>query len=127
MRNLRQRLETRTRGVSDGVKDNEHLLTSKEIHWGFRAKHKKYLIDPTSTPRQIWDFVIIILVFYVAITVPYELGFKPTISDGYKALSISIDALFGVDMILQFLTTFKHPETHFFVNDYKMVATRYLQ
>ena len=107
--------------------DEEEGQARQEIYWGVKTEKLKYLIDPMSRPKRIWNICMILLVFYVALTLPFEAGFKIDFVGWYRGVSYAVDALFAIDLCLSFLTTYQDPETHFFVNDYNRVASHYLR
>lgn len=127
MSKLIQRLTSNNSNKIQHFDIEQHSLTLKEINWGFKAERKKYLIDPTAKIKQIWNYFIIFLVFYVSIILPFELGFGIPQKRWYIIIGYSIDILFTIDMFLNFVVTYQDPETHFFVNNYKKVFLKYLK
>ncbi|XP_072431830.1 voltage-gated delayed rectifier potassium channel KCNH8 [Chiloscyllium punctatum] len=75
------------------------------------AKKSKFILLHYSTFKALWDWLILLATFYVAVTVPYNVCFigidenlpsarSTTVSD------ISVEILFIIDIILNFRTTY---------------------
>ncbi len=64
------------------------------------------MIDPHSTFRARWDFLQAILIMYVAVYVPYRIGFQDTVPlwSFVFFLDLAIDVYFIADMALNFWT-----------------------
>ena len=124
-----KRLRRKSNSIHPGEAKNgeQDILTKTEIYWGFKVEKQKWLIDPMSRPKRLWDISMILFVFYLALTLPYELGFKMERIEWYIGISWFIDAFFLIDLGLSFLTTYQDPDTHFYVNDYRQVAQHYLR
>ena len=78
----------------------------------------QYRLETPKTPPQIilhyctfkttWDWIILILTFYTAILVPYNVSLKNKTMDDVPLLVIDsvVDVVFFLDIILNFHTTF---------------------
>ena len=69
---------------------------------------KRYLIRHTSQFRQKFDFLIIVCVIFNCFTIPIEIAFDPGFMQNvfFFLTNRLIDALFFLDMIVCFRTTF---------------------
>ena len=66
----------------------------------------KCLIMEDNKYKQYWDLYIVCLIMYVALIVPYRLGFDLEDTNRWKIWSYVVDASFGVDIILTFFTSY---------------------
>ena len=59
-----------------------------------------------------WDFLLIAMLLYVAITVPLRIGFEWTSAPGssYWWIDVFVDLLFIFDVLLNFLTAYRDDE-----------------
>ena len=78
--------------------------------------------------KTVWDWVILILTFYTAITVPYNASFKNKTMDQVPLLVIDsiVDVVFFVDIILNFHTTFVGGNGEV-ISDSKIIRMNYLK
>lgn len=71
--------------------------------------------DPESTPKQIWDLIVMVFLLYTTFSVPYLLSFgeRPVEVDGvqvqaewtaYDTFDLMLDCLFCTDVIINFCT-----------------------
>ena len=69
------------------------------------------LIMPSSSFKIFWNIVIIILLIYTASWMPYQICFVDQTSTGsLLVLEYSIDCLFFLDIVFNFLTAFENPD-----------------
>jgi CRP-like cAMP-binding protein len=66
------------------------------------------VLRPDSPFRMTWDFIIMFLLFYIALVLPYNLGFQRNKSKAAEAVDLIIDMFFVVDVILNFRTAYYH-------------------
>jgi len=79
-----------------------------------------------SPAKAAWDWLILLLVIYVAVSTPYVAAFK-TIqhSDPLVFLDLAVDVMFMADVIINFRTSFvQHGEV---IVDAKLIASNYLR
>lgn len=72
------------------------------MHW--------FIIRHNATFRIYWDFVIILMACWNSFTLPIEIAFEPAFfrSDSTKIFNFMIDSCFGIDIIVNFLTTYQN-------------------
>ncbi|XP_077481907.1 voltage-gated delayed rectifier potassium channel KCNH4-like isoform X2 [Stigmatopora argus] len=76
------------------------------------AVHKsRFLLLHYSVSKALWDWLILLATFYVAVTVPYNVSFTPyddTVTAARSTIvsDIAVEMLFLTDIILNFRTTF---------------------
>ncbi|XP_013414999.1 potassium voltage-gated channel subfamily H member 1 [Lingula anatina] len=78
--------------------------------------------------KATWDWIILILTFYTAVMVPYNVAFRSKTMDGVGLLVVDsiVDVVFFVDIILNFHTTFVGPGGEI-VSDPKIIRMNYLK
>lgn len=78
--------------------------------------------------KTIWDWVILILTFYTAVTVPYNSAFRNKTMDQVPLLVIDsiVDVVFFIDIILNFHTTFVGASGEV-ISDPKIIRMNYLK
>ena len=64
-----------------------------------------YIIHPIKSRfRRDWDLLLCVLIVYNALAVPYRIAFSTVEADWVRALDYAVDALFMVDIPLNFIT-----------------------
>lgn len=92
-------------------------------------KTPPHIILHYSTFKAIWDWVILLLTFYTAVAVPFNVAFTERESDDYITMVVIdgiVDIVFFVDVILNFHTTFVGPGGEV-VSDPKIIRMNYLK
>lgn len=69
---------------------------------------KKWIVMMNEPWRVKWDLFVIVLAIWNSISVPFDLAFKPLILQhpALQAINWVIDALFVVDIVINFRTSF---------------------
>ncbi|XP_068505571.1 DNA mismatch repair protein Msh2 isoform X4 [Syngnathus scovelli] len=75
------------------------------------VQRSRFLLLHYSVSKALWDWLILLATFYVAVTVPYNVSFMPYHDNVTAARStivsdIAVEMLFITDIILNFRTTF---------------------
>uniref|UniRef100_A0A8C6SFV0 Potassium voltage-gated channel subfamily H member 5 n=1 Tax=Neogobius melanostomus TaxID=47308 RepID=A0A8C6SFV0_9GOBI len=90
-------------------------------------KTPPHIILHYCTFKTTWDWVILILTFYTAIMVPYNVSFKTKQNNiVWLVLDSVVDIIFLVDIVLNFHTTFVGPAGEV-VSDAKLIRMNYLK
>ncbi|KAM3860954.1 voltage-gated delayed rectifier potassium channel KCNH5-like [Diretmus argenteus] len=77
--------------------------------------------------KTTWDWVILILTFYTAIMVPYNVSFKTKQNNlAWLVLDSVVDVIFLIDIVLNFHTTFVGPAGEV-ISDAKLIQMNYLK
>ncbi|CAC5372076.1 KCNH5 [Mytilus coruscus] len=78
--------------------------------------------------KTIWDWMILLLTFYTAVTVPYNAAYRNKTMDQVPLLVVDsiVDVVFFVDIILNFHTTFVGPSGEV-ISDPKIIRMNYLR
>lgn len=62
------------------------------------------LIYPSNVMKQCWDVVVVFLLLYTAIFVPFKVCFTDESTDGEFIFDLGVDFCFFVDIVLTFFT-----------------------
>ncbi|KAK7907837.1 hypothetical protein WMY93_016449 [Mugilogobius chulae] len=90
-------------------------------------KTPPHIILHYCTFKTTWDWVILILTFYTAIMVPYNVSFKTKQNNiVWLVLDSVVDVIFLVDIVLNFHTTFVGPAGEV-ISDAKLIRMNYLK
>jgi len=65
-----------------------------------------FVLHPTTKLRRYWDFLQIFLLLYIAISVPYRIGFSEPSYGAWYMIDFFIDMYFYIDMVLNFFTAY---------------------
>jgi len=77
--------------------------------------------------KTTWDWVILILTFYTAIMVPYNVSFKTKQNNvTWLVVDSIVDVIFLVDIVLNFHTTFVGPAGEV-ISDPKLIRMNYVK
>ncbi|OWZ24312.1 hypothetical protein PHMEG_000677 [Phytophthora megakarya] len=85
------------------------------------------LLDPRSNEKLAWDALIMLIVLYSAVMVPFQMGFPEVqLNVGFRAVSIFSDVLFFLDVVHNFFVGFYQDDDENMVRDRRVIARRYL-
>ena len=85
---------------------------------------QKCLIMPDSKFKMFWNILVILLLLYTAIFVPFKIAFIETDGPVMKVFEALIDILFGVDIIVNFISVTENTKTGHYVFDHKQLAKK---
>ncbi|XP_044024612.1 potassium voltage-gated channel subfamily H member 5-like isoform X2 [Siniperca chuatsi] len=90
-------------------------------------KTPPHIILHYCTFKTTWDWVILILTFYTAIMVPYNVSFKTKQNNlAWLVLDSIVDVIFLIDIVLNFHTTFVGPAGEV-ISDAKLIRMNYMK
>uniref|UniRef100_A0A8C5DHI3 Potassium voltage-gated channel subfamily H member 5-like n=1 Tax=Gouania willdenowi TaxID=441366 RepID=A0A8C5DHI3_GOUWI len=90
-------------------------------------KTPPHIILHYCTFKTTWDWVILILTFYTAIMVPYNVSFKTRQNNlAWLVVDSVVDVIFLIDIVLNFHTTFVGPAGEV-ISDAKLIRMNYLK
>lgn len=91
-------------------------------------KTPPHIILHYSAFKTVWDWVILLLTFYTAVMVPFNVAFKSKSIESLGVLIVDsiVDVVFFVDIILNFHTTFVGPGGEV-VSDPKIIRQNYIK
>ncbi|KAK1791250.1 hypothetical protein P4O66_013266, partial [Electrophorus voltai] len=108
----------------------EVLQLSSDILPQYKQEAPKtppHIILHYCTFKTTWDWVILILTFYTAIMVPYNVSFKTKQNNVvWLVVDSVVDVIFLVDIVLNFHTTFVGPGGEV-ISDPKLIRMNYLK
>lgn len=92
-------------------------------------KNYTFMISQNDPNKTRWELFVIVLALYNAFSIPFELAFDPPMMRGVNFLVMNsfIDLLFGIDIFIQFRTTFYHPVTGDEIKDFSIIRRNYLK
>ena len=108
------------------------VATATTLHQSRRVARRQWIIDPRqSTHLFIWDIIALCALMFVACVTPYEVGFlEPSTSpsDPLFILNRVIDAVFILDLVLQFLLMVEAPHDGElrWISEPRLIARHYL-
>lgn len=104
--------------------------TSKNISFIVEAPKKPawYIILPESRPRLIWNFIVLLILLYTAIVVPYRCAFVESNedSDFMQNWEIFIDSMYIFDFLLTFLLAFEDHDKKIEIR-LRLIAINYIK
>ncbi|XP_037541075.1 potassium voltage-gated channel subfamily H member 5-like [Nematolebias whitei] len=90
-------------------------------------KTPPHIILHYCTFKTTWDWVILILTFYTAIMVPYNVSFRTKHNNlAWLVVDSVVDVIFLIDIVLNFHTTFVGPAGEV-ISDAKLIRMNYLK
>ncbi|XP_076613046.1 voltage-gated delayed rectifier potassium channel KCNH5-like [Chaetodon auriga] len=90
-------------------------------------KTPPHIILHYCTFKTTWDWIILILTFYTAIMVPYNVSFKTKQNNlAWLVLDSVVDVIFLIDIVLNFHTTFVGPAGEV-ISDARLIRMNYLK
>uniref|UniRef100_A0A3Q1HZ23 Cyclic nucleotide-binding domain-containing protein n=1 Tax=Anabas testudineus TaxID=64144 RepID=A0A3Q1HZ23_ANATE len=90
-------------------------------------KTPPHIILHYCTFKTTWDWIILILTFYTAIMVPYNVSFRAKQNNlAWLVLDSVVDVIFLIDIVLNFHTTFVGPAGEV-ISDAKLIRMNYLK
>ncbi|XP_065059042.1 potassium voltage-gated channel subfamily H member 6-like isoform X2 [Rhopilema esculentum] len=96
------------------------------------------IIPHNSNLKILWDWFVLILVLYTAVQIPYQAAFPSkhnsrrrgmfhSHSSPTSILGYVVDAMFLLDIFINFFTTFPESETEEIITDHRRIAVHYLK
>jgi hypothetical protein len=102
----------------------------QQLHHSFQLEHIvlpfKCIILPTNKAKMVWDIITIVLLVYTATFVPFKLSFLDNSSMAILVIDYIVDALFALDILVNFLTAFFNQNGEL-VTDRCKIASNYLK
>ena len=88
--------------------------------------HHKWIIPEDNKYKQWWDLFIIGWIMYVALFVPYRLGFGLDDVGAWSIINWVMNFSFLIDVILTFFTSYYDSDLQANIFDQRLIAKRYL-
>jgi len=102
--------------------EEEFKPTMKERY----TEERRCILKHNSQFRLRWDLFIMLLAIYNCISIPFNAAFNPDANIFYDLFEISTDLLFGLDIIINFRTSYVHSKTGLEVTRPKLIAKNYV-
>ena len=64
-----------------------------------------------------WDVWVIFILFTVALTLPYQIGFIEKPGTSWQVFNYLVDVTFLIDMVLTFFTAIQNTENNLYICD----------
>lgn len=87
----------------------------------------KCMIFPTDDKKICWDLLIILLLAYIGLVIPFQISFEEDTTHSQFVFSLIMDSVFTVDLILTFFTALENSKTGELITDRAKIAKKYLQ
>lgn len=84
------------------------------------------LISPTSLFKIYWNMLMLVLIIFMAIIIPLRISFEETTPISWVIIDSVFDAIFTVDIVLNFLTAYED-ENGMLIIDKKKIAKNYIK
>jgi len=91
------------------------------------ARVSKWILHPAALSRMTWDAIQVVFLLYIAMVVPYRVGFNEPAQGPLYWLEVLQDLFFIVDIFLNFVTGYVEEDTGTLVMLPKPIATHYLR
>jgi hypothetical protein len=82
----------------------------------------KFVINPNSLWKTIWNVIVLFFILFLAITTPYRIPFEDITTEAWIVTDISIDCLFIVDLIFNFFTAYEDDNGELVIAKSRIVA-----
>lgn len=86
----------------------------------------KYIINPDTRGKAIWDWTMIMLTLYSLVVIPWNAGFDPLGADDMVGFDYFVNAFFLIDVWINFRTATKDYAGRY-VFDTRLIARKYLK
>mmetsp|Transcript_932 Transcript_932/g.3507 ORF Transcript_932/g.3507 Transcript_932/m.3507 type:complete len:884 (+) Transcript_932:248-2899(+) len=87
----------------------------------------KYVLDPTTDFKKGWDIFQACALCFIAVVVPYRVGFKVPATGPIYWVELAIDLYFVFDVFLNFVTGYWDPDLKKTILDHQLIAKHYIK
>lgn len=92
-----------------------------------KGRRKRCLLQPEGWFRQLWDLIVLVILMYTALVVPFRVAFFSEVFwDGWTVCDFVLDGLFLTDVLLTFITVQVHDDGQR-ISDRAVIACSYLK
>ncbi|XP_013585484.1 PREDICTED: potassium channel KAT3 isoform X2 [Brassica oleracea var. oleracea] len=88
---------------------------------------KPFIVLPYDRRYRLWELYLVILVGYSAWASIFELAFEKAADGAFLTIDLVVDFFFAVDIVLTFFVAYLDTSTYLIVDDYNLIARRYLK
>ena len=82
---------------------------------------------PEDKFKAVWNMIIVILLMYTAIFVPFRIAFVQTDSSSIVVFEQIVDIIFGIDILVNFLSATEDTESNTLIYKHKDIAKKYIK
>ncbi len=95
-------------------------------YWVHSLNKMLPIMNPETRRRRCWDLLVLVLVVWTAVVVPFEVGFGKIGWDGGYIMDRVVDAVFWVDISIAFRTAYVDHSANM-IRDGKKIAAHYIR
>lgn len=106
--------------VSRRIEESRAQLHVDKTLW------ERIVIHPQSPGKVNWDLLLMFVILYSAVTVPYRIAFAQEATGGWAVFDLCTDIFFGLDILVNFVTGYMTDTGHV-VRNRKKVPIHYLK
>ncbi|KAL0726469.1 hypothetical protein Bca4012_022562 [Brassica carinata] len=121
----------RRRSSSEDVKNITSVSSSLLPAFGTvvddNPSSKPFIVLPYDRRYRLWELYLVILVGYSAWASLFELAFEKAADGAFPTIDLVVDFFFAVDIVLTFFVAYLDTSTYLIVDDYNLIARRYLK
>jgi len=112
------------------TQSNSVNILSMMNHLARRRQHNAewYIIMPDDTFKTVWDWIMLVLLIWIAIFLPLQFGFPEAFGREHKyvlTIDIVVDIFFGIDMVLTCFMAIEEPDGTYIV-EVREITRRYV-
>ena len=105
----------------------KHGLECEPTNTKWERFQESLIINPSSGRKSIWDLTVIVIVFYSCFTSFFWSSFYPDGFQRYYYLEYIVEVFFGIDMLVNFVTSFTYPDSNIPAMTIKETAYNYVK
>ena len=117
--------------VMESDTDSEDEMNGDKYEDDVDEHRSMFVMHPTTKVRQYWDFLQVFLLLYIAIAVPYRIGFSELSYGWWYAIDFVVDTYFYIDMVFNFFTAYweisETDDDYHYVTNLWQIQKHYLQ
>lgn len=87
----------------------------------------KFIISPEGFFHKFWDIILVLLLVYTALFVPYKIAFYDVDPFTVVIVDYAVDVLFFIDLLVNFITSIEDPIRQTIIKNPSTIAKAYLQ
>lgn len=91
-----------------------------------RSRVPRFMINPETTRKRLWDLLLASFVLYTTCVVPYRVCFRRDAQGGVAMFEHAMDVAFGTDIVVNFLTGIYLPSGEL-TYSFRLIAKAYLR
>lgn len=113
--------------MEDQFDDEPGSVTFRKKIKALERQKNQCIITHKAAWKIKWDVWIILVLLFVAVTLPVRIAFYETDSTLWKIINYTVDSSFAIDVVLTFFTAVPDPENNDLITDKSTIAKMYLK